>query len=514
VEVVPDVDIGGSNPFMDVVIDEMLGQYPRELEIEWFGDHDIETEGFEGLSLLFEGIEQPKIPFRLEHTAGMGLERIEDRFALECPRPTDHEVQDRLMPEMQAVEITQGQHGTRELTRQGRNASKDLQALSSFASFARLLFVRILSHYFIARYLGLFTTVLVAAVLILSTIELVLNLDDLAAFGASAESDSALLGFAGIASALRVLWVRLASYYLADLLPIASFVAVFVTLAWAGRAMELVAIQTGGIRLGRILAPILGTALILSFATALLHETLILDARQVWANEMRSDRNGIDFSREAFWYHKGRTITNISRADPETRTLHQVEIFERGLNGVIIRVIRADHVRIGTDGVWHIEDASIWRFDPEKPLRHPDLREHVSMALDLDALHGDAMLAADPALLPLPELAGYLERNAQSQETTSTGRGLASRYHDRLSQPWLVLLFAWMAMPFALRINESGRFGRPAAKAVAILGLFFLLQSAGTTLARQALFPLGATPWLMIALFGFGTAIALRRQPI
>jgi lipopolysaccharide export LptBFGC system permease protein LptF len=278
--------------------------------------------------------------------------------------------------------------------------------------------------------------------------------------------------------------------------------------------MELVAIQAGGIRLGRILAPILGMALILSFATALLHETLILRARQIWASETRSDRNDIDFSREAFWYHKGPTITNISRADPETRTLYDVEIFERGSTGMIVRVVRADRVHISDDGVWHVEDATVWRFDPDQPLKHPDLQEHLSMALDLDAPHGDAMLAADPTLLPLPELAGYLAREADSPQTSSNVRRLSNRYHDRLSRPWLVLLFAWLALPFALRIDRSGRFGRPAAEAVACLGLYFLLQSAGTTLARQALFPMGLTPWLMIGLFAVGAGLALRHQPI
>jgi lipopolysaccharide export LptBFGC system permease protein LptF len=374
--------------------------------------------------------------------------------------------------------------------------------------------VRILSHYFIARYVGLFAMVLVAAILILSTIELVLNLDDLAAFGSTSGAEASGTLLAGIAGAFRYLSVRIASYYLDDLLPIASFIAVFVTIAWAGRAMELAAIQAGGIRLARVVAPILGMALILSLATALLHETLVLHAQRIWARETRSDRNDIDFSRQAFWYHKGRTITNISRADPETRTLYDVEIYERGAGGMIVRVVRADRVQIADDGVWNIENASIWRFDPRDPMRHPDLDEHVSMALDLDAPHGDAMLAADPAMLPLPELAGYLERQADGRETSSNWKRLAVRYYDRMSRPWLVLLFAWLALPFALQIDERGRFGRPAAEAVAVLGLFFLLQSAGTTLARQALIPIGLTPWLVIGLFAVGTAIALRRRPL
>ena len=104
---------------------------------------------------------------------------------------------------------------------------------------ARLPPVRILSHYFVARFLGLFVMVLAAALLALGAIELVLGLDELAG------SDAPGPGDAG--SVLRRLALRLSTYYLVDLLPMASFVAVFLALALAGRSREMLAVQAGGI---------------------------------------------------------------------------------------------------------------------------------------------------------------------------------------------------------------------------------------------------------------------------
>ena len=434
----------------------------------------------------------------------MWLEGIEDRLSTQILGPRDQKVQNRLVPEMHPVEISQGQDRIFKGSIQLRNTTKDLQVLSSSA---RLKFVRILSHYFVARFLGLFSTVLVAAFLILATVELVLNLDDLSAFGSPAlgTENAVSLG------AFRYLWVRLASYYLADLLPLASFVAVFITFAWAGRSMELLAIQAGGVRVRRIVFPVMATTLILSFATAVLHETLILRAQQIWASETRGSRDQPDFGRKAFWYHKGPIITNITSADPETRTLHGVEIFERGPSGTIIRVVRVDRVQISSDGVWHLEHAAIWTFDPGEPTAGPRLEENVSMALDLDALDGDVLLGADPGVLPLPALSEYL--NANPRESSSNLRRLRSLYHERLSRPWLVIVFGWLALPFALRVDQRGLFGGPAAAAVATLGAFFLAQSAGTTISRQELLPVGLTPWFAIGLVLLGTAIALRRQP-
>jgi lipopolysaccharide export system permease protein len=367
--------------------------------------------------------------------------------------------------------------------------------------------VRILSHYFVARFLGLFSTVLAAAVILLVTIEMVLNLDDMASFtsaGADASENP---------SAFRYLWVRLASYYLADLVPIAAFIAVFIAFAWAGRSMELVAIQAGGIRILRVIVPVLGTALILSCATAILHETLILRAQQIWSAEARGDRHEIDFGRRAFWHQRGRAITNIAEADPTTRTLRGVEIFERGLTGTVVRVIRTDYVRIGSDGSWQIEDAAIWSFDPDDPALAPQLEEHVSMTLELDTLRGEELLGADAGLLPLPILARYLGREPV-EETSSNLRRLTRRYHERLSGPWLVLCFALLALPFALRVGPEGGIARPAVEGIAAVSIFFLLRSAGETLAQEELFPLGITPWLTMGLFAASSLWLLRRRAV
>ncbi len=369
--------------------------------------------------------------------------------------------------------------------------------------------VRILSHYFVARYLGLFATVLVAAFLVLATIELVFNLDDLSTFGSNAAASSEAFD---PTRAIRYLWVRLASYYLADLLPIASFIAAFITFAWAGRSVELTAIQTGGIRLSRVVIPVLGAAFILSCAAAILHETLVLRAKQVWSGETRKTRADLSFGREAFWYTKGRSIANIQFADSDSRTLHGVEIFERAPGGRIGRVIRAETVRISADGIWEVENATIWTFDPNEPARPPGLADHASLVLDLAAMGGDSLLSADPGELPLTRLADYVARHPT--ETSSISHRLREQLHRRLSSPWLVLVFAWLALPFALRVDERGRIGGPATAATAALGFFFLLQSAGSSLARQGLIPSGVTPWLMIAIVVVSVAIGLRRRSV
>ncbi|MEM9175739.1 MAG: LptF/LptG family permease, partial [Myxococcota bacterium] len=178
--------------------------------------------------------------------------------------------------------------------------------------------MRILTHYFATRFLGLFVMVLAAALLVLAMLELVLSLDDVSGWQGPS-SDTASGGLASFFAAVRHLGLRLTSYYLADVLPIASFIAAFAVFALSGRAMELVAVEAGGIRPARVVLPVLSTALILSLASALLHETLILRADRVWSRAEGDVpiETEIDFARRAFWFQKGPLITNVGYADPE-----------------------------------------------------------------------------------------------------------------------------------------------------------------------------------------------------
>lgn len=56
-KVVPHVDLERSDAFMDVMTDETIWADLRELAIEGLGNHEVESEGFQRLDFLFEGIE-------------------------------------------------------------------------------------------------------------------------------------------------------------------------------------------------------------------------------------------------------------------------------------------------------------------------------------------------------------------------------------------------------------------------------------------------------------------------
>ena len=105
--------------------------------------------------------------------------------------------------------------------------------------------MRILSRYFVARFLALFFATLFASTLAIVIVEMLLNLDDM------------LKGQSGPAGALGYLFLRIPSYYLRDLIPISTFVAAFFSVGLAASWRETIAFKAGGISPHRVAIPIL-----------------------------------------------------------------------------------------------------------------------------------------------------------------------------------------------------------------------------------------------------------------
>ena len=76
-----------------------------------------------------------------------------------------------------------------------------------------------------------------------------------------------------------------------------------------------------------------------------------------------------------------------------------------------------------------------------------------------------------------------------------------------------MLVFAWLAIPFAFRVDERGRIAGPAVAAVVTIALFFVAQSIGQTLAREEVLPVGWTPWATMPLASVAAGFALRTGP-
>ena len=131
------------------------------------------------------------------------------------------------------------------MVRTGRTGLRFSAAVPRVHSNARLLLVRILSRYFVARFLRYFVAIFVASALGIATVEMLLNFDDM------------LKGGHGTEGVVTYLLLRIPSYYLRELVPICTFAAAFTTLGLAARWFESTAAKAGGISPYRLILPVL-----------------------------------------------------------------------------------------------------------------------------------------------------------------------------------------------------------------------------------------------------------------
>ncbi len=346
--------------------------------------------------------------------------------------------------------------------------------------------MRILSRYFALRYLGMFAAILTASTLSIIIVEMLLNLDDM------------LRGEKGTAGALQYLFLRIPSYYLRELMPITSFAASFFSLGIAGHHLEILAAKTAGISTRRILLPVLAGATLLALGYFVIGETWIVSSTREWNRGWSQDRPDVHFRRGSFWYQRGHTIYSVASADPTTNTLRGVRLFELNRDGRLLRSISSQHVDVEPNHRWRFHDVSLVRFTPEDPLAAPIPSRLSELTLDVGDRGDIESIDTDLQSLSMRELRGYMRDRRAEGEAIHRAETI---FHTRLADSVSLILFALLAAPFGLQVEERHSFGIPALWGIATVAIFFTLRSVSLTLSSEGIVSAAAAIWSLMALF-------------
>lgn len=357
--------------------------------------------------------------------------------------------------------------------------------------------MRILSRYFVVRYLGLFVSILAASIVTVTIVE--------ALIGQTLWTDSET----GLEDVVNYVLLRVPSYYLRDLIPISAFVAAFLTGGLAVRWLEWTACQAGGISPLRIVFPILVTACVLAGFNGWLSETILTRASRSFSALNAHESDDLIFERGGWWYHNGRYLYSIQSGDKESRTLRGVEIFERSPKGRLLKKIQTRRLRVDPDGIWQISDAEVRTFMPEQPEQATQIQHHARISLAVDA-DSDALLQrTDPSMLSASELSQTIEKS-KDQQSGHLLR-LRVRLHQRLSDPLLLVLFTIMALPIGLSARGGSSLTRTSLLAVGALVLFLFIRSLSRNLALEGLLEPAWTAWSPLLAFASISFFVLHR---
>jgi lipopolysaccharide export LptBFGC system permease protein LptF len=356
--------------------------------------------------------------------------------------------------------------------------------------------VRILSRHLLASYAKLFVAILFGALMALSIIEVLVNPDRIV------ERES------GVRGAATYLLLRIPSYYLPDVIPLASFAAAFLAIGLRARGRELTAMKAAGVSPLRTALPILAAAGVLSAGALVADETLVLACARAWQRSA-SDADGA-LPQAAGWHRRGDTVYRVGAADPQTPSLRDVAVFRRSPSGRLRESVRAEVAEVADPDRWRLFGAVLRRFDPDRPDAPPITERAAETTLDIAAAGDPARVEAAAGALSLGELGRRIAARSSRGRDATPERALL---HVRLARPLAVLPLTLLAIPLGLAVERSRSLEVGALHGLAVIGASTGIQAIAAGLASGGWAAAVFGPWIGLAgVAGYG-AWRLVRAP-
>jgi LPS export ABC transporter permease LptG len=353
-------------------------------------------------------------------------------------------------------------------------------------------------RYLGTRFLWAFVSSAVILALTVLVVDMLLNLDDIL------ETQETLAG------AVEFLLVRAGSIYLPYLVPAATFTGAFISIGLAARSREILAVKAGGIAPLRALVPVFALACLLTVVALALGETLTVRANAAMSRHAGSELGDISLRSGTIWYHTGRFVYNIRDPNPDEESVSDIHVYERDEAGRLVRVIVAEQAVRLEPGRWQFRNATVRDFDPGRRHAPPRVERSPDLELVLAEDRSPRLLQAELASLPVWTLASYVGTVLRAGGDPGPAR---EALHERLTTPLLVLVFALLAVPLGLAVEQTRSLALPALQGVILLFLLLSMREYGGALAPAFTVPGVAVPWVVVGLFSAYGAWRLARIP-
>jgi LPS export ABC transporter permease LptG len=323
----------------------------------------------------------------------------------------------------------------------GAEASEGAAVLSRFD----ITFPNTLDRYILREFLKILFLVLIST----AALFVIVDYTDL-----SGDIRTNHIGSATVAAYYRFLIFQILNYTL----PISVLVATLVTFGIFSKNNEVTAFKAGGMSLYRAALPIVGIALAIS-ALAYLQLDYVLPYSNQRVEELRNKikakhtANATAPHQQKLWFlGKGKYIVNFLAYDREEKELSQVQVFEfHPTKFRLTRRVYAEHAR--WDGVgWAFSNGWMRSFADDgsstfSPITRP-LRLYYS-----ERPEDFATEARAPEQMTFQQLRRYIETIRKSGYAAEE---LTVKLYTKTSWPFISLVMALIALPFAFRIGKRG----------------------------------------------------------
>jgi lipopolysaccharide export system permease protein len=301
-------------------------------------------------------------------------------------------------------------------------------------------------------------------------------------------------------------------------LPMALLMAVLLAFSRLSADSEVVAMKASGISLYRLLPPVVLLALFAYLLTAFTSIYLLPKGNVAFKEllyHVIQGRITLSLKEQVFNTSLPGLLIYIDKNDEKNGTVSGVMIQDER-NPREVATIFAKTGMIGLDEKdkkihLHLTDGSIHQPSQKGSYRHLDFKEYdlsVSLATTANSFEKNELD------MTLGELRQNLHKGGFSKKLTTDMRLELQR---RFALPFACFIFAIVAVPLGIQNRRSGK-AAGFSFSIAVLLIYYIVQSIGRTLGEKALMPLVLSAWLPNIIFLTGGIYlfvkAAREEPI
>ncbi len=314
----------------------------------------------------------------------------------------------------------------------------------SFLSDIDLAFPNILDRYVLREFAKILGLVLI------STAVLIMIIDYTEIAGDIREHH---IPFPVVISYYRFLFFQVLNWTL----PISVLVSTLVTFGMLAKNNEVTALKANGVSLYRVAVPVVALAIVISFLSYFLLDFVLPYSNQRYDalhNQIKGKQQITSSgAQQKQWYlGKGHYIFNFLSYNKASKELSQVQIFEFEPPFHLTRRVWAKRARFDGTG-WVFENGWIRSFDEKgesssyTPILNPARLQYVEQPDDF---------ATD---VKLPDQMTYNQLHRYIKNVKRSGYAaeeLSVKLYQKTSWPFISLVMALIALPFAFRIGKRG----------------------------------------------------------
>jgi len=239
-------------------------------------------------------------------------------------------------------------------------------------------------------------------------------------------------------------------------LPISMLVSTLITFGIFSKNNEVTAFKSGGVSLYRVALPIVALAVVISLLSYFMLDYVLPYSNQrveQLQNRIHGKKTVASQSQQKLWFlGKGRYFINFLSYDRMAQELSQVQVFELYPNDFrLARRVYADSAK--WDGTrWVFEHGYMFSFPQNAATVFTPITAPIRLAYR-ERPEDFATEIKSPDEMTFAQLHRYIEAIRKSGYSAEE---LSVRLYEKTSWPFITLVMALIALPFAFRVGKRG----------------------------------------------------------